>query len=229
MTLPDSSSDLGTLIAQLREWADDTELGFSERFEKHAGAFYRETGMLAPGKSLPLEMSPSDDDARRVAWEEWHAKRRTAFIELLRGAAQELTAAHRVQETLHQTDLTWLDEIEAQADNSVPWVEITRSGPRNTIGRRRSRQRFVESCPLPRHPSPTGRKRNRINMKWHVVKQTRVVAATGTLDVYWIDGAQGERWAEDLRCKLKAAGFRIEWEEPIATRAQPEKNEEENA
>lgn len=45
----------------------------AEEFEALAAAFYRETGMMAPGKSMPLEMcgSQPDDDRRAERWRHW--------------------------------------------------------------------------------------------------------------------------------------------------------------
>ena len=42
-------------------------------FEAHAEAFYRETGIMAPGKSVPLEMSTSQPDyeTRHIKYAEW--------------------------------------------------------------------------------------------------------------------------------------------------------------
>lgn len=47
-----------------------------ERFEIDAAAFYKETGMMAPGKDLPAAMGAGDDRrARHKAWGEWLERR----------------------------------------------------------------------------------------------------------------------------------------------------------
>lgn len=69
-------------------------LGYTERFEEDAERFYRETGMLAPGKSVPLAMAGAwDDDDRSTAW--------NAFCETLRNEAlQTLESALAVARLL---------------------------------------------------------------------------------------------------------------------------------
>lgn len=47
-----------------------------ERFERLAAEFYRETGMLAPGKSEPMECSyQGRDEERRERYDRWVADR----------------------------------------------------------------------------------------------------------------------------------------------------------
>lgn len=44
----------------------------NERFEIVADLFYRDTGFIRPGKSLPMEMcSTESEQQRQVAWEQW--------------------------------------------------------------------------------------------------------------------------------------------------------------
>lgn len=63
-------------------------LGSSEHFEKVAEEFRRETGMIAPGKSIPLGMNYGDeyDTKRRAAWEAWHSRKRDALEDTLTSA-----------------------------------------------------------------------------------------------------------------------------------------------
>jgi len=49
--------------------------GATARFEVAAELFYRATGMMAPGKSYPLECTPPHTDERREAWEQWLVSR----------------------------------------------------------------------------------------------------------------------------------------------------------
>jgi hypothetical protein len=45
----------------------------SEKLDDLSGRFYRETGIMAPGKSVPLEMAATQppDDARSASWKQW--------------------------------------------------------------------------------------------------------------------------------------------------------------
>ena len=43
----------------------------SDRFEVMAEKFYRETGMMAPGKDFPAELSGPDCGERVDAWKIW--------------------------------------------------------------------------------------------------------------------------------------------------------------
>ena len=69
-----------------------TELGYTERFEEDAEQFYRETGFMAPGKSVPFEMaSTQQDDKREAAWNTWTGKMRVDFCAMLRAASAALS------------------------------------------------------------------------------------------------------------------------------------------
>ena len=67
------------LIRRLREHAENSQRGYSELFERTAEQFYQQTGFMAPGKSMPLEMQQSDD-ARERAWEQFNKDRKAQFI-----------------------------------------------------------------------------------------------------------------------------------------------------
>ncbi len=49
---------------------------FTARIDVLAERFYRETGIMGPGKSVPVEMAATQppDDIRRAAWKEWTAR-----------------------------------------------------------------------------------------------------------------------------------------------------------
>lgn len=54
----------------------------NESFEEAAALFYRETGYMAPGKSVPMEMGGEDYDvARQGAWTHWVARRKRRSCE----------------------------------------------------------------------------------------------------------------------------------------------------
>ncbi len=47
----------------------------NERFERLAELFYRATGLMAPGKSVPTAMSSNDyEERRQAAWPLWYAR-----------------------------------------------------------------------------------------------------------------------------------------------------------
>lgn len=64
-----------------------------------ADEFYRETGLMAPGKSVPLEMASVDNDAeRQQRYVEWERVRRAARRQMLRDVLAALSTASRSQE-----------------------------------------------------------------------------------------------------------------------------------
>jgi hypothetical protein len=70
--------------AQLDEW-DLWQANPTEAFEQMAARFYRDTGLLAPGKSLPLEASAIEDAAMRLQrYNEWVIEQRRARHLMLR-------------------------------------------------------------------------------------------------------------------------------------------------
>lgn len=72
------------ILEQIRR----TEMSYTERFEYDAERFYRETGLIAPGKSVPMEMwSDGMDLRRREAWDKFQIKLRLEYAELMRDAA----------------------------------------------------------------------------------------------------------------------------------------------
>ena len=51
-------------------------LDMNDAFEAEAHLFYQQTGMLAPGKSVPAaEATESYDQDRRAAWDKWRSNR----------------------------------------------------------------------------------------------------------------------------------------------------------
>jgi len=51
-----------------------SEINYTARYERHAEAFYRETGLMAPGKSVPAEMGWQDEERRHREWKLWGEK-----------------------------------------------------------------------------------------------------------------------------------------------------------
>lgn len=56
-------------------------------FDRIADEFYRDTGFMRPGKSMPLEMCGVVNEQRReVAWAEWITKKRAAMLTQMQSA-----------------------------------------------------------------------------------------------------------------------------------------------
>ena len=61
------------LIERVRGYLVESAMGYVERFDLQAERFYRETGYMAPGKSVPMAMAGSfSDEDRGAAWDEWN-------------------------------------------------------------------------------------------------------------------------------------------------------------
>ena len=80
------------LIARLEEQAKRNAMGYTERYDYDAERFYRETGFMAPGKSMPLEMCSGFDDetCRNDAWNAWTQQLRNDFQALLQDCLDSL-------------------------------------------------------------------------------------------------------------------------------------------
>ena len=64
-----------------------------ESHDRVAAEFYSDTGVIAPGKSVPLAMNPPwTEDERRAAWDAWVKRRRDA---LENGCRAALAAADK--------------------------------------------------------------------------------------------------------------------------------------
>lgn len=66
-------------LASMRPEGNGEEESANESFERVAAEFERETGYMAPGKSVPLACAADpeyDFDVRMEKWNEWTAKRR---------------------------------------------------------------------------------------------------------------------------------------------------------
>lgn len=86
-------SAVETLIKELQVVVDRLPLSYSERFELDAEQFYRETGFMATGKSIPPEMyiSQSHEDRRQEAWKRWTDAKVAKHRQLLRDLLALLT------------------------------------------------------------------------------------------------------------------------------------------
>lgn len=119
---PAALAQLQSLKAALLEWEADTHLSYSERFEKQAEEFYRYTGYMAPGKSVPFEMaSTSNEEQRTAAWDAWQVARQQRFRDDILAAATALDqhAAHTRWNVETQDDGT-LRLCRGNHDRSAP-------------------------------------------------------------------------------------------------------------
>jgi hypothetical protein len=70
---PEIAEQLDAVLAEMQLWQSSP----SAAFEQIAEQFYRETGFIAPGKSVPMEMASTQQDERRQQrYNEWHLQRR---------------------------------------------------------------------------------------------------------------------------------------------------------
>lgn len=82
-----------TLVDRLRRYLSQSEMSHTERFDRSAERFYRETGFMAPGKSVPMEMAGGwDDDERGAAWDAWNTRERATWQQDMRDVIALLEA-----------------------------------------------------------------------------------------------------------------------------------------
>ena len=108
------------LLTRLQNIIAEENLGYSERFERRAKEFYRATGFMPPGKSVPMEMTISED-ARNVVWESWNAQRTKQFYDDLRQCVVMFDEIDNLESEVQdlQDQLT-----EAETDNHELRTEI---------------------------------------------------------------------------------------------------------
>lgn len=83
----DLAERLQQVLTEMDLWTADPTLAVDTAAEQ----FYRETGFIAPGKSVPLEMAATQpDDARQRAYETWHLERRAQRHATIREAITAL-------------------------------------------------------------------------------------------------------------------------------------------
>lgn len=81
-------AQLFAIADRMKEWRESPSVAF----DKVADEFYRERHMMAPGKSVPLEMAiyPHDDETRRRQFEAWTRNQQINRESVLRSAAIDL-------------------------------------------------------------------------------------------------------------------------------------------
>jgi hypothetical protein len=78
---------LQQVLEEMQSWSANP----TQAFDDAAEAFYRETGIIAPGKSVPLEMGAMwTDEERKQRYEAWHHNRRVDRHNTVREAVAEL-------------------------------------------------------------------------------------------------------------------------------------------
>lgn len=69
------------------QWmADRYDMSATARYEQDAETFYAATGLMAPGKDVPMAMGGQDEQERRLAWDLWVQNRNRRQLAALRAA-----------------------------------------------------------------------------------------------------------------------------------------------
>lgn len=79
------AAELRKALERAASWMRDPEHA-TEQFEEIAEMFYRDTGILRPGKSYPLPMSPPSDEERYRVRHEWCDKKSIEVLTQARAA-----------------------------------------------------------------------------------------------------------------------------------------------
>lgn len=87
----DARAEPTALIVRLERNLAESKMGYTERFDTQAERFYLDTGFMAPGKSLPLEMHGEDHAKRRgEAWDVWQQRQRGQWQADIREVVEHL-------------------------------------------------------------------------------------------------------------------------------------------
>ena len=123
-----SSEGAADLRARLEKALERSEMGYSERFEHDAERFYAETGFMAPGKSMPVEMYTGErqQEQREAAWQAFSGKLRDEFHALLRDNLAFLgAAAEREQKRPYMDIGLYGEESILELENEVARARLT--------------------------------------------------------------------------------------------------------
>lgn len=147
MTPPDRTAE--QIAADLEAFADFSRLWRESPSEWHdatADAFYRDTGMMAPGKSQPMEMGGDDYAARSLAWVQWlTAKRKTHEADCLRAAALLRAGAER-----REPNLRLIAELEAEVARLETMLEQANEDPSRAAPRTAPHEREAAGAEEPK-------------------------------------------------------------------------------
>jgi predicted phosphoadenosine phosphosulfate sulfurtransferase len=118
---------MAKLSERLKVMVARNRLGYSERFEQDAERFYAETGFMAPGKSVPLEMASSNsEEEREEAWakwtdglrEEWYREMESTIA--VCAAVEAFQAADKARRGLHKTPyVEWDPAVSAEYESCL--------------------------------------------------------------------------------------------------------------
>jgi hypothetical protein len=82
--------DLDAIKARVLEYIRLVGVSYTERFEVQAERFYCETGLMAPGRSVPLEMR-QDESERARAWAAFQLRDREQYQQDLTALLEEVS------------------------------------------------------------------------------------------------------------------------------------------
>ena len=86
----------------LEQRAERLLMTYTARFEQDADEFYRATGFMAPGRSVPAAMGGYDEDQRQAEWDRWVAEQTDLFRWALLAGAAALKKIGRVSSSLSE-------------------------------------------------------------------------------------------------------------------------------
>lgn len=87
--------DVQQVVTLLRELVARQAMGHCERYDADADAFYAETHLIAPGRSIPPAMNAGDayERERQEKWEAWTKARSARWTQAMADAADLLSEA----------------------------------------------------------------------------------------------------------------------------------------
>jgi hypothetical protein len=88
----DGTMGVAAVVGLLRELVERQKMGHCERYDADADAFYAETHLIAPGRSIPIAMNAGDayERERQERWDEWTRARVQRWASAMSTAADLL-------------------------------------------------------------------------------------------------------------------------------------------
>jgi hypothetical protein len=88
----DRAPEIVAALREVHDWRGLCDDGPNETFERIAEMFYRDTGMLRPGKDQAAALGGfPTDEARRDAWSEWVTRKNNELDAKIRAALKGQT------------------------------------------------------------------------------------------------------------------------------------------